>query len=698
MPDLYGSADAGTPSAPCSHPQHANHRPYRPALHLHWLQSTLLHLQQAVKAVVNALQWLRCAVRAAPCRTLVGATLRVSPAADDSSNLNITILAADPLEDREKSVCRTDSSTNTPPDQPPSRRTMLLGLPRSPHNIALLLFEAAVLFILPVGANILGSAFEFEERTPTILPRGSVIVNNVPVVFTKPAPLDLKLQNNNRSLIPAQICGIVGAYFLTIVVIGICLLTFGRRMRREAQYGSGLLEVEMVKPTQKIHDPSPMSPASTTRSWMKSAFGRGRKGSMTSASNISAPVSPGIGAGHESFDTKIMQENRQREMELLYQAVMEHDAKKASTTDVTAVDPEEEEEEPPMSPASPHPQQEQFQSVEDSSPNKPKDKRLLRIQTERGQDVPRDLASPLSPNSPGNLNSPVRAIYPPDSPIPDGPQSPRSPIRAGSHASQSYPRPPPYAQGLPASPRSILSNGNRSSRGSITSGQTAVTNKSGRKTLRNLRISSPGQKGEEDDEERQPLSPGIQSPGAQTPHTGKSFNSVTTTHTMITEDDEDEEYERRRYEAYESLDKVQPLPRPAPQRASSHPSNQELHTQASNKSLKSAGSSTATLPLRNPAYQIDVNVPPTPVKTTYLETRKMGGARGPLTAGLTPMTGVPMTPYSPYMPFTPITPVTPHLINKRERKMRLKDDRRRVMARDEGDLVQSPKEIWGDDY
>jgi hypothetical protein len=63
----------------------------------------------------------------------------------------------------------------------------------------------------------------------------------------------------------------------------------------------------------------------------------------------------------------------------------------------------------------------------------------------------------------------------------------------------------------------------------------------------------------------------------------------------------------------------------------------------------------------------------------------------------TPKTGVPFTPYSPYMPFTPITPVTPHLVGKRERKVMEKMERNRLRAVKE-DMVQSPKEIFGDAY
>jgi hypothetical protein len=48
------------------------------------------------------------------------------------------------------------------------------------------------------------------------------------------------------------------------------------------------------------------------------------------------------------------------------------------------------------------------------------------------------------------------------------------------------------------------------------------------------------------------------------------------------------------------------------------------------------------------------------------------------------------------MPFTPVTPVTPHLVTKKERKVKKKGGSERLGRLDE--MVQSPKEIFGDAY
>ncbi|KAK3077224.1 hypothetical protein LTS18_010876, partial [Coniosporium uncinatum] len=138
--------------------------------------------------------------------------------------------------------------------------------------------------------------------------------------------------NNDPSILPAQICGIVGAYLLSVIVVGTCLLTFGRKMRRDAQIGSGIAPapIEMVKSPRKVYDPSPISPSLTAKSWMRGKFGKSQKslnGSIKSGLS-SQPGSPGLDPNHMSFDAKVIEndkEERQKEMERLYAAVMEHD-------------------------------------------------------------------------------------------------------------------------------------------------------------------------------------------------------------------------------------------------------------------------------------------------------------------------------------------------------------------------------------
>ncbi|KAL8670297.1 MAG: hypothetical protein Q9168_005152 [Polycauliona sp. 1 TL-2023] len=83
--------------------------------------------------------------------------------------------------------------------------------------------------------------------------------------------------------------------------------------------------------------------------------------------------------------------------------------------------------------------------------------------------------------------------------------------------------------------------------------------------------------------------------------------------------------------------------------------------------------------------------PPSMIKATVLERKVPDRHLG------TPRTGVPMTPYSPYMPFTPLTPMTPsRLVTREERKQKEREEGRRVVTVE--DRVEEESEVWGDAY
>ncbi|KAF2657947.1 hypothetical protein K491DRAFT_563884, partial [Lophiostoma macrostomum CBS 122681] len=257
------------------------------------------------------------------------------------------------------------------------------------------------------------------------------------------------------------------------------------------------------------------------------------------------------------------------------------------------------------------------------------DRRPARIDTSRGHS--------------SNPSSPVKAIYPPG--YHNGP--PTAPL------------PTERVRDSSASLRSVLS---KKSHTSETSSKSRT-----RFNMKNLRISGPIQKypGEiGNDQERTPLSPRFYNPGA--PPSPPTSQNTPTTHD----------------EAYEDLDAVQPLPRPAPQRSGS-----STHTPTTASAPRSATQSANALPLRGYAE---------PLKSPDLRTTVLDRRMDKLSM-TTPRTGVPYTPYSPYMPFTPVTPVTPHLITKKERK-NIKKMEKRIAAGGDAGLVQSPKEIFGDAY
>lgn len=437
---------------------------------------------------------------------------------------------------------------------------------------------------------------------------------------TAPSPEDgppgARLATRDKSVLPYEICGIVGGYVFTVLIWGVLLLTVGRRMRRRALEPPRELELELQnKPTRPTLKTSGMaSPPLSARSWLRKF-----------KKNDSGPTSPQspVVQSPSSFDQKVIDAHRdqaQADMERLYAAVMEYDAKKHSSRVST-------EEEEPVAEAAGSTQRRRPSAISVSHP----------------EDTIEVAASP------------VRAIYPPVQERPTTASNARDRLRADQPA--------------PASPRSILSK--RSQTSNATTGS-----KSARFNLKNLRISGPITKypGDSDEEARRPLSPRFYAPGPP-PSPPTQTNSPTSP-----------------YDQDESLDQVQPLPRPAPQRST--PNNPCLtistaHPSASSSSSpKPASSTSQSLPLRSFASPLASPG----IQTTVLDRRVDKLALG------TPKTGAPFTPYSPYMPFTPITPVTPHLTTRRDRKMEKKMEGRRGRHQVKEGMVQTPKEIFGDAY
>ncbi|KAK5006203.1 hypothetical protein LTR28_006774 [Elasticomyces elasticus] len=301
---------------------------------------------------------------------------------------------------------------------------------------------------------------------------------------------------------------------------------------------------------------------------------------------------------------------------------------------------------------------------------------------------PSDQASPTTPMTP---RSSVRAIYPPDSYMSSMPNSPTSPIRA------EYPTTPltPSYQPQPASPRV----GRETYDSSFGSQRSSGANNR-RNDLRNLRIGPPiyryPSSHEDDTEARTPLSPLFYlDPGAP-PSPPPRSEAPTTPGTA------DGYY----YEEPEELDRVQPLPRPAPQRMSSynnHPAEAASSSEPARarvrapipslivptKTANSSVNTLGTLPFRsNLSYVPDSPSAGLQTKTTLLSPRRDVFLTGP-------RTGMAI-PYSPYMPFTPVTPVTPHLVGRHERKAREREAGRGVIT--EEDAVRDDKEMWGDAY
>lgn len=496
----------------------------------------------------------------------------------------------------------------------------------------------------------------------------------------------------DKSKLPYEAVGVAAAYVACALFLGGSLLTVGKKMRNNALSSNGTLEIEMVKsPKKGIFEPSPISPASSGRSWIrKLKFGSGGgQGSIKSGrtGGTSNPNSPGV-ASVNSFDNRVVQndvESRQAEMERLYAAVRAHDAAKESGVTVEEVD------------------------YGESTAVPPSPKPIMRVNVEGAKQT----SGGSQPTSP---RSPIKAIYPPDH-WPQGqqqgggqprnpvsPHTPMSPLVQQVQETDMYPpSPPPKSPPLmglstngqqqhyhspPSSPKRLQAIHRRpGSPGSVSIASSG--SKGNRKSVRDLRISRPVAVDPGEIEERQPLTPkNYADPGAPPPVPEKVPYRGDTNTPKTTQTENSDDY------AAEALDEPKPLPVAQPQRK---PSNLSIPSSNGNSNgAKSLDSSTTALPFRAMGFASNDNslTSPPATRTTYVETRR-DMPRGPLT-GRTPRTGVPMTPYSAYMPFTPLTPVTPRLITKADRKAMKKDIGKKVKTDD--DLVKEEDEEWGSGY
>ena len=509
--------------------------------------------------------------------------------------------------------------------------------------------------------------------------------------------------SRNKALLPYQIVGVVGAYIGSALIVGTLLLTVGRSLRKKAQTMASQPK-EMVKPMPKAFDASPVSPIG---SWYSPKRVRGKKSATSSIrSGVSQVMSPGMDSV-VSFDNTVIEADlarRQEEMEMLYAAVMAQDERKNSqqnitTTEIGGQPPEYSRQNPPR-------------LITD-------DPSLRHLQP------PGSYSGPISPGTP---KSPIRAIYPPGSYVPFGPTSPTSPIKADI---------PNYS--FPNQSGSDLRINREARTPSFSSAKTGVsaTNTTGpnkiRKSLRNLKISGPVTRGDDNsDGARTPLSPRFYTnPGIPPePPTSRTTESVESRGYQPTTPGTGKSW-RIGDEYNEQMDQVRDLPQPNPQRLNTyHYDNQaQMVTDAAStrpdprKPSGGVNAGTGSLPLRemnrqyaqqslaqqqrspaqaafplSPGHWNNQPVAPAsagyitsagPVKTTFIDAR-----RDRLHA---PRTGQ-ATPYSPYMPYTPLTPVTPRLTSRAERKQREKEEKKARGVMMEEDAVIEEGELWSSGY
>jgi len=467
--------------------------------------------------------------------------------------------------------------------------------------------------------------------------------------------------SRDRSLLPIQIGSIFGAYFLSVLVVGIAILLVGHRLRRAAQASPRTLDMEMVKPRgpASTFDPSPVSPrknrpfetspisvADSKLTWPSPDKAKG---------NFSWP-SPANGQKHTSkqgsvvtFDESVIEDDKakgQREMERLYAAVMEHDAQSSTVV---------------------------YDANHERLPDNPPELQYLR-----------------QPVSPPRISSPPTGL------------TTASPPR---HL-------PPKASKPSTLSISGLSTHSRAS------SRTSLGSFSKNRGIRSLPISPPmgspdlahyyGTSAYGDEE---PLSPRYHDPGPPPPTPGQTqrFNTsreptspprtfthhpppppshstslpdAPTAHPSADAQSPQRLYTRRQPAALALPLRTQAALGPtltAP--TTTPPSSSTLHPHHH-------------LPLRTlTASSSERDRPRSTIKATVLD-RPAAHAHPLRSAGGGVV--VPATPYSPYMPFTPLTPITPRLVTREERRRRERGEGRRVLCVE--DRVLEEGEIWGDGY
>lgn len=142
-------------------------------------------------------------------------------------------------------------------------------------------------------------------------------------------------RSDDSNQLPIQIGGIVASYVIFDAIVVFLLLFVGRRLRRAAHTSNYTLDMVMLQPLANPFNstdpspisgysvdtqfPSPVKPRGWNMSWTSVTKGHKTQGSMNSS----------VATVNEDVVTADRR-RAQEEMEYLYAAVMEHDAKKAS--------------------------------------------------------------------------------------------------------------------------------------------------------------------------------------------------------------------------------------------------------------------------------------------------------------------------------------------------------------------------------
>lgn len=501
-------------------------------------------------------------------------------------------------------------------------------------------------------------------------------------------PLSISAHRDKSSL-PYELGGIFGSYLLVLLVVGLALLTAGRRLRQAMQTspatrGGGMLQTIMQpvglsrRPGIDPWDSSPISPREKQSQWPSPLKGlRGGSWGLKKSKPVDSVHSSVL-----TFDETIIEEHKNQnefEMDRLYAAVAEYEDQKELDIDIKNA---------PLSPLAQNPPELQH----------------LRFDP---------MAMPPLPTVPATgkeVSIPSRTAT--ISPKVDIPSVLRTNTAGSEHSRNARP-----------APLALQSHHSRAS------SRTSVGSFSRKRSIRTLPISPPmGSPDLAADHlqqygESEPLSPRHYTPGPPpTPpilsHTASSdwqpqmhvdALSPVSNHFSPAIRSSRQSFHPRSPRRAPSTGSTGPrlsdatIPSHTPTTAAFplHPTitiaappvpsawSRSRNRALAPLSLASGNASLVSLPIRTAPLPLRAAHPnrDSTIKATTLEHRT-----NTLRA---PGTGIPSTPYSPYMPFTPLTPMTPsRLVTREERKKRAKEEGKRVATID--DLVPEEDDMWGE--
>lgn len=461
----------------------------------------------------------------------------------------------------------------------------------------------------------------------------------------------------DKSLLPAEIGGILGAYIFVVILVGIALVVVGRKLRLSTQRAAKALDIEMVDPKVFANiDTSPISPGghpTSPRNFSWPSPVSPEKDSKNPYVFPSTGKSPTTPPGTDPYvDARVVeadQEMMQRDLEDLYAHVMEQEELKRAGADVKELPP------PPQLQRAPVPAE---APQRQASPSK---KSLKDRPSNLTLDEPKQKSHSRTSSIISSLKSPrrkgIKGIRI-SSPIPT-PVSGTFPGNASDEEplTPRYYNPPPPPP-VPTDQAPYTHARNRSSGGSIASELSPhIDSRIDARHRPNLSQTSMMSAYRVD--------PGSAVSSKDDPNSATSATSQTPLF---------------------SERKVHAISPPPLQFASQNPYAQHQ---------TSAQSSTRALPLRQfePALTSPSFVS-TSTKTTVLERTAPVGGHGPQTGGLRTPWSAGAVPYSPYMPFTPVMPITPRLVTKEERKAKKRAQGRTPVL----EMIKGEDELWDSGY